>query len=173
MDFRVLKSKKVPKGERALTPPPPPRSLRLLHSFRKSVSFYPSIRAWLCQGCPVPFVIQFTLWNLTLVKKLFANSKITASCLTNIGFLTITKTFKKKFSRRPTSFQNPRLQSVLILFKIFRLYISLNLIGCSSYCLKFGNFETVTAPLTVLMFRVIDSPKYYSLLQFLGCMLTT
>ena len=76
-DFGVLKSKKVP---------PPPRSLRLLRSFRKSVSFYPGIRAWLCQGCPVPFVIQFTLWNLTLVKKLFANSKITASCLITLAF---------------------------------------------------------------------------------------
>ena len=129
MDFRVLKSKKVPKGERALTPPPPPRSLRLLHSFRKSVSFYPSIRAWLCQGCPVPFVIQFTLWNLTLVKKLFANSKITASCLTNIGFLTTTKTFKKSSVVGQQVFKthdcNPfyRLAKVLLFTTIFRMFV--------------------------------------------------
>ena len=93
-DFGVLKSKNVPKEERAPTPPPPflEAYASCAHLRNRSVLIgQPCVRA-------VLFLLLSNLrykWNLTLVKKLFANSKITASCLTNIGFLTTTKTFKK------------------------------------------------------------------------------
>ena len=123
-DFGVLKSKKVPKAGRE----PPAPSLEA-YAFCAHLEIGQFIRAWLCQGCPVTFVIQFTLWNLTLVKKLFANSKITASCPTNIGFPTTTKTFKKSSVVGQKVFKTHDCNPCLILFKFFHLYLSLNLVA--------------------------------------------